>query len=187
MLPSWRDLVLVTVAFALGVVIWAHFFHAYFLGQSDTLSGHLLHVGRDTVAMFPVALLVFAIGLRAARRLGMARNSWHGLLGSAAVVAIVFALFMVPGVNLHDVSHLITDRSVEGAGPMESAEAAEHTDDHGHEGGLEDKALHGVQDGSVSLVVALPLVLLSVFLLTRRGDIRRRRKKDLGVVTWSEC
>ena len=172
-LPSWKDLTLVTAAFALGVVLWGHFFHAYFLGQGDTLPGHLLHIGRDTLLMFPMALLVFAIGLKVARSMGMVRSSWHGLIGSASLVAIVFILFMVPGVGLHDASHLITDNSmdnsVEGAGPMSSAEATDHAeDDHSVGESLRDEASHGLQDGSVSLVAALPLALLSLFLLARR-------------------
>ena len=178
-LLSWRALTLAAAAFALGVVLWGHFFHAYFLGQSNSLSGHLLHVGRDALLMFPVALVVFAIGLKVAHLLGIRRDSWHGLLGASSVVAIVFALSLVPGVNLHDVSHLITERSVEGAGAMGPAKANEHADDYGLEGGLSGMAFHGLKDGSINLVVALPLAILTLLLITRReaipGQSRLRR------------
>ena len=52
---------------------------------------------------------------------------------------------------------------------MSSAEATDHAeDDHSVVESLRDEASHGLQDGSVSLVAALPLALLSLFLLARR-------------------
>ncbi len=57
---------------------------------------------------------------------------------------------------------------------MSPAQETEHADDQGAVKSLGDGALHGARDGSVSLVAALPLALISVFLLARWERIRRR-------------
>src|SRR2546429_9260777 len=67
-----REIALLGGLLAFGVIAWEHVLHAYLLGHSDTLAGHLQHWLRDAALALPVALAASAIALLWARvlRLG---------------------------------------------------------------------------------------------------------------------
>ncbi|RME44148.1 MAG: hypothetical protein D6791_13805, partial [Chloroflexi bacterium] len=161
-LPHVTNLVLLAAALALGVAAWERLFYTYGLtATSDNLIGHLTGIGRDAMLAFPLALLALAGALTFVRRLGMSRSSWHGLLGSAAMVSIVWMFLAVPALSLHNLTQKLADT---GLAPAQGATPTANN----WWGSFESLAgllQHGVRDTLVAQAVVLPLTVLLLVLL----------------------
>ncbi len=107
---------IMATALSSSVVIWQLSFHVAFTSELKSMSmfGHFIHVVGDTALLLPLALFVIVVGLIFSARLGLASGSWHGIVGSASIIPILFFLGAVPGVSVHGYSHGYADRIVKG-------------------------------------------------------------------------
>jgi DNA-binding beta-propeller fold protein YncE len=161
--PTFGGVLLLASLLAFGAIGSEHIYHSVALGVADEhgAGGHVGHVLRDALLVFPIAFVAVVAGLRLAGR--------FGLLARAGFVSAAFGLLLVPSVRLHD----IVDDALSG----ESAHVHEHA---GH-GGLEASTgffgvlLHGLRDAAVAELAVVPLTLLGLMLLERATSSRRRR------------
>jgi DNA-binding beta-propeller fold protein YncE/plastocyanin len=162
-----RGVFLLALLLAFGTIGWEHIYHSVILGISveDSVAGHVAHVLRDGLLALPLALVAVASGLWFGRRLS--------LLGRAALVAGVFGLLLVPSAGAHN--------AIDHVGAVTVQHAAHQHDQVGSTG-LEAAdgvagLLHGLRDGLVAQVVALPLVLVGLTLLVGVAPQRPRRHR----------
>jgi hypothetical protein len=150
-----RDLFLLASLLAFGVVGWEHAYHSIVLDIGhESAAGHLMHVVRDGLLAFPLAVVAVVGGLWLGRR--------FGLLARAGFVSVGFGLLLVPSVGVHNT----TDSALSGA--------VAHN--HAGAGGLEASTgvagllLHGLRDAALAQVAALPLMLLGLVLVGRAAS-----------------
>jgi plastocyanin/DNA-binding beta-propeller fold protein YncE len=153
-----RDSLLLASLLAFGVIGWEHAYHSVVLDVGhESAAGHLLHVVRDGLLAFPLALVAGVGGRWLGRRLD--------LFARAVIVSIGFGLLLVPSVGVHNA----TDAALSG----------EHgAVPHGHAaaGGLEASTgfggllLHGLRDAALGQLAALPLMLLGLVLVERAAS-----------------
>jgi DNA-binding beta-propeller fold protein YncE/plastocyanin len=172
-LSRGRDALLLASLLAFGVIGWEHAYHSVVLGIGDeSAAGHLVHVVRDGLLAFPVALVAVVGGLWLGRRLG--------LLARAGFVSVGFGLLLVPSVRVHSA----TDNTLSG-GPG----ASHHN--HAAAGGLEaatgvgDLLLHGLRDAAIAQLAALPLMLLGLVLVGGAVSGWRPRGRSRALVAAS--
>jgi DNA-binding beta-propeller fold protein YncE len=173
LLPG-RDSLLLASLLAFGVIGWEHAYHSVVLGvgHENGAAGHLVHVVRDGVLAFPLALIAVVGGLWLGRR--------FGLLARAGIVSVGFGVLLVPSVGVHNA----TDNTLSGANGAFL---------HGHaaQGGLEASSgvggllVHGLRDAAVAQLAALPLMVLGLVLLGRAasGRLRPRWSRVLVVAS----
>ncbi len=177
-MPQNLGLILLATLLAFGVVAWEHVIHAYVLGSDASLAGHLQHWLQDSALALPATLAAVWAGLALARRPGLTeRLSWRPL-PAAATVSIVFFVLMIPSVVVHQL--LQGALAPAQAGVIDPLEAA---------GTLGAVALHGLRDGLVGQVVALPLLIIGLALLplTRPTAVPRvglSRSSSSSSPTW---
>jgi YVTN family beta-propeller protein len=161
--PGIRGVLLLGLLLAFCVIGWEHTYHSVVLGVAEEhgANAHIGHVLRDSVLVFPIALLAVVAGLRLGRRLG--------LVARAGLVSAAFGLLLVPSVRLHDI--------VDEALSTESAHVHEHAEHGGFEAstGFVGLLLHGLRDAAVAEIAVVPLALLGLFLLERATRSPRRR------------
>src|SRR5262249_50010642 len=138
-----RGLLLAAIVLAFGVVLWEHLYHTLYLGYSDTLLGHATHVLRDTALAMPLVLAAIAGGLWLTRGLSRAAQG--------VGISLLLGLLLVLATGVHD----RIDAALVPAGH------------HPEEGTGLLQLSHGVSDALIALPVALPLALLSLWLLIR--------------------
>ncbi len=94
------------VAAALGVTIAEYGLNALFNPLVDwSATGVAAHLALDLALLTPLVLLALWAGRQAARRLGMTRTDFAGVLGTAGVIAIAFLLLSVPLTSTRDIAH----------------------------------------------------------------------------------
>jgi hypothetical protein len=128
-----------------------------------------LHWMSDSLLALPLAALAVWGAQRLATGLGLGASSPFGLVGRACLIAVVFALLLVPGAALHDLVDRLTHvhsgvASHHVQRPLQSA------------GGLVIVARfvgHALKDGFVGQAIALPLMILA--LVWRRSNRCSRR------------
>jgi DNA-binding beta-propeller fold protein YncE len=132
---------------ALVTVGWEHTYHTVAGGLDASLAGHVVHVLRDSVLVWPLALVAALVGLR-----------FTGPAARTAGMSVVMALLLVPSVEIHE----RIDGALGGA-----HEAAHHHEEGGS--GLLGMLEHGVHDALLAQVVIIPLAFLAFTLVARRG------------------
>jgi hypothetical protein len=153
----------------LGVIPWLYGVHAIALGEANTWAGHVAHATRDSLLAFPLAVLAVGAGRWLAIRWGIGETSSRDRLGQAALIALAFAVCLVPAVGMHQ----YLDWWLDGGSPTHV------THSHGlliasEEGtGLVDLTLHGLRDALVGLAAAFPVTLLGLALASGRRGSRR--------------
>jgi DNA-binding beta-propeller fold protein YncE len=152
---------------AFGTVAWEHLLHVSVLSPGDRLAAHLIHALRDGFLALPLALVAVIGGLALAQRVGLRQHRLPHLLGRATLIALGFALLLVPSVALHE----RIDRALMEQGQVALAVAV--LEGHGGLGGL---LLHGVRDALGGLVIAWPLSILGVLLLAGSPAAPSRRQ-----------
>ena len=171
-------------ALSLGVVIWQLSFHIAFAGERNSIIGHLVHAVGDTALLLPLALFVIVMGLKFSDRIGLNSDSWHGVVGSASIISILFVLGAVPGVSIHGNSHVFVDRIIEGSSQSSSVDSDDRMgeDMKATEMSLSEAGLHGFHDGAISQIIVLPMSILGVLLLSKSGNLangaRRRKRRE---------
>jgi manganese oxidase len=153
-----------------GATAWEHVIHTFALGEVDSLSGHLSHILRDGMLALPLGLLAVWAGASLAARVWPASADGRRRLVVAAITAVLYGMLMVPSVGVHQ------QLDSHGAGVLAGGHASHLAAGGGLEaansiGGL---ALHGLRDAAISQVVALPLLLVGLALLTGSTGARRR-------------
>src|SRR5215217_3102819 len=142
---------------ALVTVAWEHTYHAVTLGLDASLADHVLHILRDGVLVWPLALVAALAGLR-----------FTGPAARAAGASVVMGLLLVPSVEIHERIDGALDGALEGAHHHEKAAS-----------GLE----HALHDALLAQVALIPLTFLAFALLAGRGrhavNARRLRTRIL--------
>jgi hypothetical protein len=163
--PSLFELAAVV---ALGASAWLYGVHVILLSEADTLAGHLSHMIRDGMMAFPVAAIAVGFGRWLAGRWGIREGSARDRVGLAAIMALIFAICLVPGVGVHQYLDRILDADAPGHQfhghgiPVSATGAVD----------LLDLAVHGVRDALIGLAAAFPVTLLGLTLGARRRDRR---------------
>jgi DNA-binding beta-propeller fold protein YncE len=137
----------VATLIALATVSWEHLYHTAALDLEASVGGHLIHVLRDTVLVWPLALLATIVARRFTRP-----------LTGAAVMSVLMGLLLVPSVELHE--------------RIDGALGGAHHAGHHHEesgSGLLGMLEHGVHDALLAEVVIVPLALVAFTLLAGHG------------------
>jgi hypothetical protein len=153
----------------LGVIPWLYGVHAIALGEANTWAGHVAHATRDSLLAFPLAVLAVGAGRWLASHWGIGGASSRDRLGRAALIALTFALCLLPAVGVHQ----YLDWWLDGGSPIHV------THSHGlrvaSEGGtgIVDLTLHGLRDALVGLAAAFPVTLLGLALASGRQGSRR--------------
>jgi hypothetical protein len=161
---------LMGVLLAFAVVGWEQLLHA---GPGGLPLYQLLHWVSDSLIALPLALLAVWAGSRLATRRGFGRRQPLDLFVRASLIALLFALLLVPGGFLHDqIDALTRTRQV--------------TSLHTHAGlaarDTRDPAVilaflaHAFSDGLLGQVVGLPLVALVPAWLAHRQDAAAMRR-----------
>ena len=173
-------LVLLAVALSLSVVIWQLMFHVAFVGERNTLSGHLVHVLGDTALLFPLAVIVIVVGLQVSSRLGLDFSNWSGIVSSASIISVIFVIGAVPGVSIHGNTHLIAERIVESQSDSPSVSMGDsmlenlHADDNG----FMEAGRHGFHDAAISHLIVLPITIWGLLLLSNRGNLSNDKRRQ---------
>src|SRR5215217_2636654 len=146
---------------ALVTVAWEHTYHAVTLGLDASLADHVLHILRDGVLVWPLALVAALAGLR-----------FTGSAARAAGASVVMGLLLVPSVEVHGRIDGALDGGLEGAHHHEEAAS-----------GLLGMLEHGLHDALLAQVALIPLMFLAFALLAGRGrhavNARRLRTRIL--------
>ncbi|HYH44881.1 MAG TPA: multicopper oxidase domain-containing protein, partial [Thermoanaerobaculia bacterium] len=87
------------------VVCWEYLLNALMNPADWNLPGVAAHMGLDLALVLPVMTIALAAGLWLARRRGLARGEWAGVLGIAGLVALLFVGAMLPVVATRDAAH----------------------------------------------------------------------------------
>ena len=151
---------------AVGMVGWEHAYHSVVLGAADQhgAAWHLQSIVRDSLFAFPIAFAAVAAGHRLAARFGVPIR--------AGAISLVFGLLLVPFVRLHD--------SVDIA--LGGGQGQLHQHEHyGHavvaaSPSVSTTLQQCLHDAAVGTLVALPLVLVALYLLERPEWDRRPRR-----------
>ena len=154
----------VAAGVTLVVVSWLYGVHVIILGEANTWVGHITHLIRDCLLAFPLAVLAVGVGRWQARRWGMREASAQDRIGQAAIIALAFAVCLVPATGVHQFLDRLLDsdspgRVFHGHGVRVDLEGA--TDVIGI-------TLHGIRDALVALAAAFPVTLLGVGLASGR-------------------
>ncbi len=161
-----------TLLLVFGVTAWEHVIHATVLGEAATLGGHLSHILRDGMLALPLGLLAVWVGA------GLAARAWPAAVGRqrqlalAATTAVLYGMLIVPSVGVHQ--HLDGQAAAIAGG--HAAHHAVAVDGLESSQGLAGVALHGLRDAAVAQVVALPLLLVGLALLTGSAGVRKRAR-----------
>lgn len=165
-------------------MIWQLSFHIAFAGERNSVIGHFIHAVGDTALLLPLALFVIVIGLKFSARIRLNNNSWHGAVGSASIISILFVLGAAPGVSIHGYSHGYADRIIEGFSESRSVNLDDsvEVDLMTMEMSLSVAGLHGFHDVAISQIIVLPMTILGVLLLSKSGNlangVRRREPRE---------
>ena len=90
----------------LGIVAWEYLLNALMNPEVDwNLLGVGAHMTLDLILVLPLLWLGLTVGLKLARRWGMARSESDGLLGTIGVVALVILAVMLPFTGTRDLAH----------------------------------------------------------------------------------
>jgi FtsP/CotA-like multicopper oxidase with cupredoxin domain len=157
-----------------GVTAWEHVIHSFVLGEADTLSGHLTHILRDGMLALPLGVLALWVGAGLVARAWPRAEGRRSLLAMAAVTSVAYALLMIPSVGVHQ---QFDSHGAAGVAAGHAAHlAADSLESTSTLGGL---ALHGLRDAAIAEIVALPLLLIGLALLT--GTALQRRHLRVGL------
>ena len=118
----------------------------------------VLHWFSDSLLALPRAAVAVWGGQRLATRLGLGAWTHAAIVGRACLIAILFALVLVPGTALHDAADRLTHvhvlLSTHSHGPLRSRAATDGAT------ALARFVTHALSDGFVGQVVGLPLMIL---------------------------
>jgi DNA-binding beta-propeller fold protein YncE len=132
---------------ALVTVVWEHAYHTLALGLDASLAGDVVHILRDGVLVWPLALVAAVVGLR-----------FTGAAARAAGTSVVMGLLLVPSVEIHERIDGVLGGAHEGAHHHEQAGS-----------GLLGMLEHGVHDALLAQVVIIPLAFLAFTVVAGRG------------------
>ena len=117
-----------------------------------------LHWLSDSLLALPLAAVAVWGGQRLATRLGLGAWTPSAIVGRASVIALLFALVLVPGTALHDAADRLTHVhvlfSTHAHVPLPSQAATDGAT------ALARFVTHALSDGVVGQVVGLPLMIL---------------------------
>lgn len=166
-----QELLVLSLVLGIGVVGWDYLVHLWIGATDDQGLAAVGHGVRDAVISLPMAFAAVGAGQWLARRLGLTGTGRSHALNRALVISLIFAVLVIPSVDLH--------RVIDGY----FGEAAPDTG-----GGLEHDTspaglmLHGVRDAAIGQAVALPLLLAAIVLLSGRTATRRTKSAELAAI-----
>jgi len=155
--------VLIAVLLAFGVVGWEQVLHT---GPGGPPFYQVLHWLSDSLLALPLGLAAVWLGTRLASRQGALRKRRSDTLARACLIAIVFAVLLVPGGVVHEqidsLTHAHAAISVHTHGGVPA------TRDLRDPAVLAAYVLHAFSDGLVGQLVGLPLLVLALAWMARR-------------------
>src|SRR5579859_41084 len=135
-----------------------------------------LHWLSDSLLALPLAMLAVWGGRRLAARLDLGSRTWSDLVARACLIAILFALTLVPGAALHDeadsLTHAHANLSIHNHAPLPALEATQA-------GPIDEAAslaawvVHALTDGFTGQAIALPLIVLAMW------EVRKHQTRNV--------
>jgi hypothetical protein len=142
-----REVLVLASLLAFGVIAWEQAVHVYLLHESNTLDGYLSNWLNDGALALPVGLVAAVLAGLWSGMLRLGPSVAH-VLARAALASLFFVLLFVP------YSGLV------------GAEA---------DATLVGQLSHGLRDGLVGELVALPLAAAGILLLSRYSPVSGRQ------------
>lgn len=138
----------------------------------------VLHWLSDSLLALPLALLAVWGGRRLAGRLGLGAATLSDLVARAVLIAILFALTLVPGAVLHDAADRLTHAHTTLAIHSHTAVAApQPTRAPVLDGAaVTSFVVHGLGDGFAGQAIGLPLVVLAMWEVRKRVLMSSQRE-----------
>jgi FtsP/CotA-like multicopper oxidase with cupredoxin domain len=149
---------------AIGWVQWVH--TRIFESHDANTTGVVVHWLRDGSLAFPLALIATGCGFWVADRFVAITTAGGRLVSQACLVAVTFALLLVPMVAVHTaIDGLLGGPG--GLGSLEAAPGAGYLDAVARNSfeansGFIGELLHGLRDSAIALVAALPVALVGL-------------------------
>jgi hypothetical protein len=129
----------------------------------------VLHWLSDSLLALPLAALAVWSGQQLATSRGLGQRSLSDIVTRALLIALIFAVILVPGSALHDaadnLTHAHASLSIHAHVPLPTGAA-------GDPSGLASFLAHGLSDGVTAQAIGLPVLILAMVLEAR---IRRSR------------
>src|SRR6266566_4204204 len=141
-----RDVVVLASLMAFGVIAWEQAVHVYLLRESNTLEGYVGNWLNDGALALPVGLVAAVLAGLWSRMLRLGPSVAH-VLARAALASLFFVLLFVP------------------YGSLVGAEA---------DATLVGQLAHGLRDGLVGELLALPLAAAGILLLAHLPHVSGR-------------
>jgi hypothetical protein len=161
--------VLMALPLVLGVVGFEQLLHT---GPGGPPVYQALHWLSDSMLALPLGLAAVWLGSRLAFRRGAGRPGRSDTMARACVIAIVFAVLLIPGGILHEqidnLTHAHTAISVHTHGGIPA------TRDWTDPAVLAAYIIHAFSDGLIGQLVGLPLLLAVLALIARRRPLTTR-------------
>jgi hypothetical protein len=140
----------------------------------------VLHWFSDSLLALPLALIAVWVGRRLATRLGLGAASLGDLVARAALIAILFALTLVPGAVLHDaadrLTHAHTTLAIHSHTPLAVPQATQTAAIDG--AAVTSFVVHGLGDGFAGQAIGLPLMVLAMW------EVRKQRDRGRAQRVW---
>ena len=155
--------VLMAVLLAFGVVGWEQVLHT---GPGGPPFYQVLHWLSDSLLALPLGLAAVWLGTRLASRQGAPRKRRSDTLARACLIAIVFAVLLVPGGVVHE--QIDSPTHAHAAISVHTHGGVPATRDLRDPAVLAAYVLHAFSDGLVGQLVGLPLLLLALAWMARR-------------------
>jgi hypothetical protein len=138
----------------------------------------VLHWLSDSLLALPLAVVAVWGGRRLAGRLGLGAATLSDLVARAALIAILFALTLVPGAVLHDaadrLTHAHTTLAIHSHAPVAQATQTLVLVLDG--AAVTNFVVHGLGDGFAGQAIALPLMVLAMWEVRKQRDQRRAQR-----------
>ena len=129
-----------------------------------------LHWLSDSLLALPLAAVAVWGGQHLANRLGLSAETPRAIVGRAGLIALLFALVLVPGTALHDAADRLTHVHV--LFPSHSHVPLPSRTGTSGATALARFVTHALSDGFVGQVVGLPLMILMLAWDARKPRLR---------------
>ncbi len=157
------DIVLLSLVLSVGVVGFEYLVHV----ASGHVTGGAGHAVRDIVIATPMAIAAVCLGFWLSGKLGYERAGPVAVLNRSAIVSLVFAVLLIPGVGIHGAIDSFFGDGTTAIDPLTGLAITAESN-----GTLSGLLQHGFHDALMGQAVGLPMLFLAMLLLAAHRDRR---------------
>jgi hypothetical protein len=176
--PTTEGTLAMAALLSFGVVGWEQLLHT---GPGGPPLYQALHWVSDSLLALPLALAAIWVGSRLAGRRRTARPRRADALARACLIAIVFAVLLIPGGIAHEWIDTLTKSHA--AISVHTHGGIVATRDPREPAVLAAYLLHAFSDGLIGQLVGLPLLLVAFAWMARRRTVRVTTTTRLSTTT----